>query len=53
MVKLLVAQSAPSAILTISPVVGVAGRLIVKDPPEVSAIIDSFLDAVYRLVFTI
>jgi hypothetical protein len=46
-VKLLVAQSSPSAILTINPVDGGAGKFIVKLPEEVSAIIWSPSLAVY------
>jgi hypothetical protein len=39
MVKLLVAQLAPSAICIVSPELGVAGKVTVNDPPDVFAII--------------
>ena len=45
-VKLFVFQSPPSTIVTWSPVAGVAGKVIVKAPPEVSAIIASRFTAV-------
>ena len=38
-VKLLVDQLAPSTIVTMFPTAGVAGRLTVNEPAEVSAII--------------
>jgi hypothetical protein len=45
-VKFVVDQSAPSAITTLCPVDGVAGKVIVNVPPEVSAINLSPLTAV-------
>ena len=45
-VRLFTDQSAPSTIETKSPIEGVGGRVIANTPPEVSAMIASWLDAV-------
>jgi hypothetical protein len=45
-VRLLVPQAAPSAITTVSPSEGVAGKVKVHAPPDVSAIIPSSAEAV-------
>jgi hypothetical protein len=46
-VRLFIDQSAPSAITTESPAIGVLGNETEKVPPEVSAITPSKFDAVY------